>query len=129
MEVKTVYVTKEQMDASSVKAECLLLATKGNYYFGEAFLKFIEIEEWEYHRILGNPYLYYFSTALKKHFAWEDARRKGTTLVFSEVLGQTIHALPGFPPARSISSKSPAVNSTSADAISSKVVVRQNTSR
>jgi hypothetical protein len=89
MEVKTVYVTKEQMDASSVKAECLLLATKGTYYYGEAFQKFIEIEEWEYHRILGNPHLYYFSTALKKHFAWEDARRKGTTLAFSGVLGQT----------------------------------------
>jgi hypothetical protein len=133
MEVKTVYVTKEQMDASSVKAECLLLATKGTYYYGEAFQKFIEIEEWEYHRILGNPYLYYFSTALKKHFEWEDARRKGTTLAFSEVLGQTIRPLPGFPPPRarshpnrprSIQSQAPRCSPPD-DAISSKVLVRQ----
>jgi hypothetical protein len=34
MEVKTVYVTKEQMDASSVKAECLPLAPRGTYYYG-----------------------------------------------------------------------------------------------
>jgi hypothetical protein len=69
--IKKVYVTKEPADALNVKAECLLFATNGKYYYGEAFQKFIEIEEWEYHRILGNPYLYYFSTALKKHFARE----------------------------------------------------------
>ena len=55
MEVKTTYITKAQMDASYVKAECLLLATKGQYYYGEAFHKFIVIEEWEYNRILNNP--------------------------------------------------------------------------
>jgi len=32
------------------KANCLLLNVKGKYYYAEEFRKFIEIEEWEYHR-------------------------------------------------------------------------------
>ena len=85
--VQTVYVTKEQMDVLHPKAECLLLQTRGKYYYGESFNKLIEIEEWEYHRIINNPYLYYFSTALKKHGEWCSANRKGGTLTFAEALG------------------------------------------
>ncbi len=85
MKIQTVYVTEENMDATYEKAEWLLLATKGKYYYGETFQKFIEIEEWEYNRILGNPYLYYFSTALKKQGEWRLACRKGTTLTFAQV--------------------------------------------
>jgi hypothetical protein len=69
------------------KAECLLLATKGKYYYGETFNRLIEIEEWEYQRVMNNPYLYYFSTALQKHGQWCIANRKGGTLTFAEALG------------------------------------------
>jgi len=69
------------------KAECLLLATKGKYYYGETFNRLIEIEEWEYQRIMNNPYLYYFSTALQKHGQWCIANRKGGMLTLAEALG------------------------------------------
>ena len=86
MEIRTVYVTKEMADAIYKKAECILLAVKGNYYYSETFGEFIKIQEWEYHRILNWPYLYYFSTALKKHFDWREASSRGMTLTFSEAL-------------------------------------------
>jgi hypothetical protein len=68
--IKKVYVTKEQADALNVKANYILLNAKSRYYYAEEFGKFIEIEEWEYHRILNNPYLYVFRRA------WSDAERK-----------------------------------------------------
>jgi hypothetical protein len=83
---RTVYVTKEMADALYEKAECILLAVEGKYYYSENFRRFIEIQEWEYHRILNWPYLYYFSTALKKHVDWREANRKGTTLTFLEAV-------------------------------------------
>jgi hypothetical protein len=86
MKIKTVYVTKEQADASYEKANCILLAVREKYYYSETFGKFIKIQEWEYHRILHNPYLYYFSTALKKHVDWCEANRKGRTLTFLEAV-------------------------------------------
>jgi hypothetical protein len=73
----------------SVKAECLLLAVKGKYYYGESFTKFIPIQEWEYERILKSPFLFYFSTALKKHVDWSEANRKGTTLTFADAVAGT----------------------------------------
>jgi hypothetical protein len=69
------------------KANCTLLAVRRKYYYAEEFGKFIEIEEWEHDRILKNPDLYYFSTALKKHLAWSRADQEGTTLTFSEAIG------------------------------------------
>ena len=36
-----------------------------------------------------HSYLYYFSTALKKHFEWCAAVGKARTLAFSDALGQT----------------------------------------
>jgi hypothetical protein len=69
-----------------VKANCVLLAVRGKYYYGENFGTFIKIEEWEYELILKNPHLYYFSTALKKHLDWCAANRIGATLTFSEAL-------------------------------------------
>jgi hypothetical protein len=81
-----IYVTKEHADAHYVKANCTLLAVRGEYYYTEKFGKFIKIGEWEYERILAWPYHVYFTTALKKHFEWRAANRKGTTLTFSEVL-------------------------------------------
>jgi hypothetical protein len=89
MEIRTVYVTKEMADAIYEKAECILLVARGKYYYSETFGKFIKIQEWEYHRILDWPYLYYFSTALKKHVDWCEANCKGTTLTFSEVVAGT----------------------------------------
>jgi hypothetical protein len=74
---------------TTLKANCILLNVRGKYYYAGEFGKFIEIEEWEYHRILNNPYLYYFSTALQKHFEWCAAVGKAGTLTFSEALGQT----------------------------------------
>ena len=81
---------------TSLKANCILLNVRGKYYYAEEFEKFIEIEEWEYHRILNNPYLYSFSTALKKHFEWCAAVGKSKTLTFLEALGQT-HSASGSP--------------------------------
>ena len=66
VEIRTVYVTKEIADAIYEKAECILLAVKGKYYYSESFTKFIEIQEWEYDRIMSWPYHYYFTTALEK---------------------------------------------------------------
>src|SRR5262249_4907335 len=73
----------------TTKANCILLNVRGKRYYAEEFGKFIEIEEWEYDRILSNPNLYYFSTALKKHFEWCAAVGEGRTLTFSDALGQT----------------------------------------
>jgi hypothetical protein len=72
---------------TTLNANCILLKVRGKYYYAEELGKFIEIEEWEYHRILNNPYHYYFSTALKKHFDWCAAIGKATTLTFLETLG------------------------------------------
>jgi hypothetical protein len=86
MKIKTVYVTKEQADASYEKANCILLVARGKYYYGENFAKFIKTNEWEYHRIVNWPYHVYFTTALKKHVDWCEANRKGTTLTFLEAV-------------------------------------------
>ena len=74
---------------SGVKAECLLLAINGRYYYGESFTKFIEINARDYERILRCPYLFYFSTALEKHVAWCKANREGMTLTFSQAAEQS----------------------------------------
>jgi hypothetical protein len=73
----------------STKANCILLKVRGKHYYAGELGKFIEIEVWEYEQILNNPNVYYFSTALKKHFEWCAAVGKATTLTFSEALGQT----------------------------------------
>ena len=73
-------------NASCRKANCLLLAVRGNYYYTEELGRFIQIREWEYDRILNFPYRAYFTTALKKHREWHDAKRKGTTLTVAEAL-------------------------------------------
>ena len=91
---------------TSLKANCILLNVKGKYYYAEEFGKFIEIEEWEYHRILNNPSLYYFSTALKKHFEWCAAVGKARTLTFSDTLGQT-QSVSGGPEGESVSPAEP----------------------
>ena len=70
----------------STKANCILLNVRSKHYYAEEFGKFIEIEEWEYDRILRNPNLYYFSTALKKHVDWSEANRKGMTLTFADAV-------------------------------------------
>ena len=80
----------------SAKANCILLKARGKQYYAEEFGRFIEIEDWEYDRILNNPNLYYFSTALKKHFEWCAAVGDARTLTFAEVLGQT-HSAFGSP--------------------------------
>lgn len=85
-----------------LKANCLLLNVRGKYYYAEEFGKFIELREWEYERILNNPYLYYFSTALKKHFEWCAAVGKARTLTFSDVLGQA-QSVSGGPGDESVS--------------------------
>jgi hypothetical protein len=72
---------------TTLNANCILLKVRGRYYYAEEFGKFMEIEEWEYHRVLNNPYHYYFSTALKKHFDWCAAIGKATTLTLLETLG------------------------------------------
>jgi hypothetical protein len=69
-------------------ANCILLNANGKYYYTEEFGKFIEIEQWEYDRIMNSPNLYYFSTALKKHFEWSAAVGKATTITFLEALKQ-----------------------------------------
>jgi hypothetical protein len=72
------------------KANCILLNVKGRYYYAEEFGNFIEIEQWEYDRILNDPHLYYFSTALKKHFEWCAAVGKTMTVTFSDALERQI---------------------------------------
>src|SRR5437867_12577274 len=104
--IKKVYVTKEQADGLNVKANCILLNAKSRYYYAEEFGKFIEIEEWEYDRILNNPYLYYFSTALKKHFEWCAALGKAMTLTFSDALDQA-HSVSASPEGESVSPAQP----------------------
>jgi len=43
-----------------------LIKNLGRYYYGEGD-KTMEIEAWEYNRVVANRRLYYFSTALKLH--------------------------------------------------------------
>jgi len=85
------------------KANCILLNVRGNFYYGEEFGKFIAIEEWKYERILNNPNLYYFSTALKKHFEWCAAvgsrapnhnAATGSTIALSSEIRQAITVEP-----------------------------------
>src|SRR6516165_7956488 len=80
-----------------VNAECILLAVRGRYFYGESFSKFISIQGWEYEQILKNPHLYYFSTAFKKHFEWCEAARNETAITFSEAVKQ-YPATVKFPP-------------------------------
>ena len=80
------YLRLAMADATYEKADCILLAVRGKYYYSETLGKFIKIQESEYRRILNWPYLYYFSTALKKHVDWREASRRGMTLTFSEAL-------------------------------------------
>jgi len=67
-------------------ANCILLTVRGKHYYAEKFGSFIQIEKWEYDRILNNPQLYYFSTALKKHFEWQKADKEGTTMSFAKAV-------------------------------------------
>jgi hypothetical protein len=91
---------------TTLKANCILLSAKGRYYYTEKFGGFIEIEESEYNQILYNPYHYYFSTALRKHFEWCAAVGKATTVTFSAALGQT-HSVSGSPKGESVSPAQP----------------------
>lgn len=43
------------------------IVDKGKYYYRVDNVT-LEITQLEYSRVIGNPYLYYFSTALKMHF-------------------------------------------------------------
>jgi hypothetical protein len=72
--------------ASCRKANCILLAVRGNYYYAEELGRFIQIQEWEYDRILNFPYRGNFTTASKKHVEWREANRKSATLTVAEVL-------------------------------------------
>ena len=77
----------EQMaKASCIKANCVLLEIRGKYYYSEEFGRFIQIEKSEYEGILNFPYLANFTTASRKHLAWQAAKRKGTTLTVAEAL-------------------------------------------
>jgi len=91
----------------TTKANCILLNVRGKHYYAEEFGKFIEIEKWEYDRILNNPHLYYFSTALKKHFEWCAAVGKATTLTFSDALGQTQSVIIGSSDEETVSPAEP----------------------
>ena len=90
-----------------MNANCILLKVRGKQYYAEEFGKFIQIEEWEYDRILNNPSLYYFSTALQKHFEWSAAVGKATTLTFLEVLERHIGGVTAKPAPPSVSSLPP----------------------
>jgi len=86
MSSRTAWLSNEEADVPWVKANCILLAVSGRYYYSESFTNFIQIQKWEYERILKNPYLYYFSTALEKHLDWCEANRKGATFSFAQAV-------------------------------------------
>ncbi len=104
MEEGNFYATDQQADALYPKAQCILLRTRGRYYYAEEFNEWIEIDEWEQEQILRDPYLYYFSVALRKHEQWKMARADRETLSFLEVLNAhkgsdaAPFELPAFPP-------------------------------
>lgn len=79
-------MAKEMANPSCRKASCVLLAVRGKYFYTEDLGKFIQIQDWEYDRILNFPYRAHFTTASKKHNQWRDARRKGITLTVAEAL-------------------------------------------
>ncbi len=70
-----------------MQEECVLIETTGKYFYGDETNRFIEIQAWEYRRILSYPYRRYFTTALKKHLEWLRAVQQETTMTFSRVLG------------------------------------------
>jgi hypothetical protein len=72
--------------ATCTKANCILLSVRANYYYAEHFGQFIQIQGWEYERILNFPYRAHFTTASKKHVEWRNAKRRGTTLTTAEAL-------------------------------------------
>ena len=72
--------------ASCKKANCLLMAVRGKYYYSEEFGRFIQIDALEYERIVDFPYRASFTTASKKHLEWRDAKHKGTTVTAAEAL-------------------------------------------
>ncbi|AWW47817.1 hypothetical protein DPM17_03615 [Polynucleobacter paneuropaeus] len=54
----------------------IAIEDQGAYYYWARGVS-IKISEREYHFIIANPKLYYFSTALKLHFQIENALRQG----------------------------------------------------
>jgi hypothetical protein len=64
MDITDVNIT--YLDDSKMHYVAQLITNFGRYYYREGD-KTMEIEAWEYERVLANPRLYYFSTALKLH--------------------------------------------------------------
>ena len=69
-----------------MKASCILLSVRGKYYYAEELGTFIAIQDWEYERIINFPYLSPFTTAMKKHIQWQEAKRRGGTVTGAEVM-------------------------------------------
>jgi hypothetical protein len=80
MEITTVNIT--YLGDNKFHHTAQLIKNFGRYYYRERN-KTMEIEAWEYDRVLANPRLYYFSTALKLHkeLHWQKCERivKGLT--------------------------------------------------
>jgi hypothetical protein len=64
MEITDVNIT--YLSDSKINHAAQFIKIFGRYYYREGD-KTMEIEAWEYNRVLANPRLYYFSTALKLH--------------------------------------------------------------
>jgi hypothetical protein len=55
---------------------------KGQYYY-QVGDEILEIAQLEYERVIANPYLYYFSTALKLHFVIQNKLQMFNPLTMS----------------------------------------------
>jgi hypothetical protein len=64
--MELISVTITYLSGSKVCYSAQLMKNFDTYYYREGD-KAMEIEVWEYKRVLANPRLYYFSTALKLH--------------------------------------------------------------
>jgi hypothetical protein len=64
MEITDVNIT--YLNDNQVRHAAQLVKNFGTYYYHEGD-KTMEIKAWEYDRVVVNPQLYYFSTALKLH--------------------------------------------------------------
>lgn len=66
---------KVRMLTKEIKYESLKIKMGNKYYYlAQGYI--IKIKQWEYERLHGDLYLYYFTTALRLHYRIEDKMNK-----------------------------------------------------
>jgi len=68
------------------------IENNGRYYYRINNVT-LEINEYEYNHVISNPYLYYFSTALKLHCSIENKKKELSKRIYLNLNGMTIEEM------------------------------------